>query len=97
MARAYRIGRRPAQASKSGFPELPDFLVGLTSLGATAYIANKWAAHDAAPHIERVVPDRGKEGDWMIVYGSNLLTVSRAARGLGRPTLPGFCSAAQPR
>lgn len=63
--------------SGSGLPQLPDVLVGLSSVGATAYIANKWTAEDAKPHIDRVMPDKAKPGETIVLYGTNLLSVSQ--------------------
>jgi hypothetical protein len=59
-----------------GLPSLPEALIGLSSLGATAYIANKWTAKDAKPHLESVVPNSAKRGSTVLIYGSNLLSVS---------------------
>lgn len=63
-------------SSSSGLPQLPEALIGLASVGATAYVANKWTAQDAKPHIERVVPSDAKRGATIVIYGTNLLTVS---------------------
>jgi hypothetical protein len=62
--------------SAKGLPTLPETLIGLSSLGATAYIANKWSARDAKPKLENLVPAKGKRGAEVILYGTNLLTVS---------------------
>jgi hypothetical protein len=64
----------------AGLPDLPDFIVGLTGVGATAYIANKVAARDAPPHVDRVVPDHATPGSEVTVFGRNLLTVSQGGR-----------------
>jgi hypothetical protein len=66
----------------SGLPELPDILVALSSVGATAYIANKWTAEDAKPHIDRVMPDKAKPGETIVIYGTNLLSVSQGGKRL---------------
>ncbi len=62
--------------SWEGLPSLPELLIGLSTLGATAFIANKWTAKDAKPRIDQIVPESAKEGDEVVIYGSNLLTVS---------------------
>ena len=66
--------------SSQGLPDLPDTLVGLASVGATAYVANKVAAKDAPPHLERVVPDRAAPGQEVTLYGRHLLTVSQGGK-----------------
>lgn len=63
-----------------GLPTLPEALIGLSSLGATAYIANKWTAKDAKPRLETVVPNAAKRGATITLYGSNLLTVSQGGK-----------------
>lgn len=68
--------------STAGLPQLPDILVGLSSLGATAYIANKWTAEDAKPHIDRVMPDKAKPGETIVLYGTNLLSISQGGKAL---------------
>lgn len=68
--------------SAAGLPQLPDILVGLASVGATAYIANKFTARDAKPHIDRVIPDKAKPGDTIVLYGTNLLSVSQGGKSL---------------
>jgi hypothetical protein len=59
---------------------MPDFIVGVASVGATAYIANKAVARDAPPHLDRVVPDRAAPGDEVTVFGRNLLSISQGGR-----------------
>ena len=64
------------RGSTTGLPTLPELLIGLSSVGATAYIANKWTAEDAKPKLDRIVPSSGKVGDTVTLYGTNLLSVS---------------------
>ncbi len=68
--------------STTGLPQLPDILVGISSVGATAYIANKWTAEDAKPHIDRVMPDKAKPGETIVLYGTNLLSLSQGGKAL---------------
>lgn len=63
-----------------GLPDLPDLLVGLSSVGATTYVANKFTATDAPPHIDRVVPNRAVAGDTVVIYGRNLIKASQGGR-----------------
>jgi hypothetical protein len=70
------------RGSTAGLPQLPDILVALSSVGATAYIANKWTAEDAKPHIDRVMPDKAKPGETIVVYGTNLLSISQGGKAL---------------
>lgn len=66
--------------SWTGLPALPEVLIGLASVGTTAFIANKWAAKDAKPHIDQVVPNSAKSGEPIALYGTNLLTVSMGGK-----------------
>lgn len=66
-----------------GFPEVPDLLVGLTSLSAAGYVGKK-AADRAIPALTALLPPeefRGKEID---IWGQNLLIQAVA----GDPKLP---------
>jgi hypothetical protein len=69
-----------------GLPRLPDLLVGLSSVGATAYVANKFAVADAPPHLDRVVPGRAAPGDQIVIYGRNLLKVSQGGSTANQAT-----------
>lgn len=64
----------------TGLPQVPETLIALSSLAATTYVANKWTARDAKPHIEQIVPNNAKPGTTVTVYGTNLLTVSIAGK-----------------
>jgi hypothetical protein len=68
------------RAPGKGLPTLPEALIALASVGTTAYIANKWTAKDAKPHLEMVVPSTAKRGANVVVYGTNLLTVSQGGK-----------------
>ena len=68
------------RASASGLPQVPEVLIGLASVGATAYIANKWTAEDAKPQIDRIVPNSAKRGETITIYGTNLLSVSMGGK-----------------
>jgi hypothetical protein len=68
------------QASYKGVPRLPELLIGLSSVGATAYIANKWTAEDAPPHIDRIIPNSGKRDQQITIYGTHLLSVSQGGK-----------------
>jgi hypothetical protein len=66
--------------SYDGLPQLPDLLVGLASVGATTYVANKWSSEDARPHIDRIVPDHATPGETITIYGTNLLSITQAGK-----------------
>lgn len=68
--------------SNTGLPQIPDILVGLASVGATAYIANKWTNEDAKPHIDRVMPQQAHPGETIVVYGTNLLSVFQGGKAM---------------
>ena len=70
------------RASYAGLPRVPEVLIGLASIGAGTYIANKWTAEDAKPKLDRVIPDRAKVGEQVTLYGSQLLSVSQGGRRL---------------
>ena len=75
------------RTNDKGFPTLPDFLVGLTSAAAVAYVANKATASNLPPHIDRVVPDHAHPGDTLVVYGRGFLSVAEGgqAAAAGQP------------
>jgi hypothetical protein len=66
--------------SDAGLPDLPDVVVGLATLGATGYVANKFAARDTPPHLDRVVPDRAAPGATVTVFGRNTLSVTQGGK-----------------
>jgi hypothetical protein len=55
-----------------GFPELPDLLVGLTSVSAAAYVAKK-ATERGAPSLTSVFPRKARVGDFVDVWGRNIV------------------------
>jgi IPT/TIG domain len=59
-----------------GFPELPWFLVGLTSTSALAYATKKSIEH-SRPQITGVVPERVRPGEKLEIKGRHLVTPSR--------------------
>jgi hypothetical protein len=58
-----------------GLPDLPNLLVGLTSLSAATYVAKK-ASENEKPSLTSVVPDQGKFGDKVHVWGQYLVVSS---------------------
>jgi hypothetical protein len=59
-----------------GFPELPWFLVGLTSTSALAY-ATKKSIEQGRPQITGVVPERVRPSEKLEIKGRHLVTPSR--------------------
>jgi hypothetical protein len=55
-----------------GFPNLPDILVGLTSVSAASYVAKK-AADRATPSLTSLVPSKVRPGAKIEVWGRNLV------------------------
>jgi hypothetical protein len=58
-----------------GFPDLPDLLVGLTSVSGATYVAKK-AAERQQPQLKAVVPAKAKPSERVEVWGENLLVGS---------------------
>jgi hypothetical protein len=56
---------------EKGLPDLPMFLVSLTSLSALAYVGKK-AAESSTPNIAAVVPSKVRPGDHLRIEGSYL-------------------------
>lgn len=72
---------------ESGFPTIPEFLVGLTSASALAYVTKK-AVERSAPQITRVSPSRLFRGEEVAVHGQYLVTAEAAPPAVtvdGRP------------
>jgi hypothetical protein len=57
---------------RNGFPNLPDLLVGLTSVSGATYVAKK-AVERQRPTLKAVVPARAKADEKVEVWGENLL------------------------
>jgi hypothetical protein len=55
-----------------GFPELPDILVGLTSVSAASYVAKK-AADRGTPSLTSLVPSKAPPAAKIEVWGRNLV------------------------
>jgi hypothetical protein len=55
-----------------GFPDIPDLLVGLTSVSAAAYVAKK-ATDRGEPKLTSVAPAKAPVGTKVDVWGRNLL------------------------
>jgi hypothetical protein len=55
-----------------GFPDLPDLLVGLTSVSAATYVAKK-ATERGAPSLSSVHPRKGRKDDVVDVWGRNIV------------------------
>jgi hypothetical protein len=55
-----------------GFTNLPDLLIGLTSVSGATYVAKKAAERQRA-RLKAVVPSKAKVGDEVEVWGENLL------------------------
>lgn len=58
-----------------GFPDLPDLLIGLTSISGATYVAKK-AAERQVPTVKTVIPGKASPGDEVEVWGENLLVAS---------------------
>lgn len=63
---------------EKGLPELPTFLVSLTSLSALAYVGKK-AVESSKPKIVAIVPSKVRQGDAIRIEGS-YFAPSRSAR-----------------
>lgn len=68
-----------------GLPDIPDTLLGLTSVSASLYVAKK-AVERQQPVIDSVLPARAKRGDTIRVLGS-FLGVGAVGAGKPQPTV----------
>ena len=68
-------------ALEDGLPELPTFLVGLTSLSALAYVGKK-ATESATPKIVAVVPSKLRHGETLRIEGSYLAASTNLKPGI---------------
>jgi hypothetical protein len=57
-------------------PDLPDTLLGLTSVSALAYVTKKGLEGEGGPTIRSVVPAAAKPGDTVVLRGVNFATES---------------------
>lgn len=82
VALAVFIGTFLRGPFNQGLPALPDFVIALSSLGATVYIANKWQATDAGPNLKLATPDHEDINALASVtlFGTNLMSVSQQGR-----------------
>jgi hypothetical protein len=60
---------------RDGFPDLPDLLVGLTSVSGATYVAKK-AVERQRPTLKAVVPAKARPTEKVEVWGENLLVGS---------------------
>lgn len=68
-------------ALEEGLPELPTFLVGLTSLSALAYVGKK-ATESSTPKIVSVVPSKARHGNTIRIEGSYLAASASLKPGI---------------